>query len=63
MRDTCYLLFTNNRSLLLLSVYDWTPFSLTDDNVGGAPDGRPTEPGVTPGVPFGLVVAGWALSA
>ena len=49
----------NNRSLLLLSVYDWTPFSLTDDNVGGAPDGRPTEPGVTPGVPFGLVVAGW----
>lgn len=49
----------NNRSLLLLSVYDWTPFSLTDDNVGGAPDGRPTEPGVTPGVPFGLIVAGW----
>lgn len=49
----------NNRSLLLLSVYDWTPFSLTDDNVGGAPDVRPTEPGVTPGVPFGLVVAGW----
>lgn len=49
----------NDRSLLRLSVYDWTPFSLTDDNVGGAPDGRPTEPGVTPGVPFGLVVAAW----
>lgn len=49
----------NNRSLLRLSVYDWSSFSLTDNNVGGAPDGRPTEPGVTPGVPFGLVVAEW----
>lgn len=49
----------NDRSLLRLSVYDWSPFSLTDNNVGGAPAGRPTEPGVTPGIPFGLVVAGW----
>lgn len=49
----------NDRSLLRLSVYDWTPFGLTDNNVGGAPDGRPTDPEVTPGTPFGLVVAGW----
>lgn len=49
----------NDRSLLRLSVLDWSPFPLTDDNVGGAPAGRPTEPGVTPGIPFGLVVAEW----
>lgn len=49
----------NDRSLLRLSVYDWSPFSLTDNNVGGAPSGRPTEPGVTPGTPFGLKVADW----
>lgn len=49
----------NNRSLLRLNVYDWSPFSMIDTNVGGAPDGRPTEPGVTPGIPFGLIVAEW----
>lgn len=49
----------NDRSLLRLSVFDWSPFGLTDTNVGGAPDDRPTDPDVTPGTPFGLVVAGW----
>lgn len=49
----------NNRSLLRLNVYDWSPFSMIDDNVGGVPDGRPTEPGATPGIPFGLIVAEW----
>lgn len=49
----------NNRSLLRLSVLDWNPFPLTDNNVGGTPSGRPTEPGVTPGISFGLVVAQW----
>ena len=45
--------------MLRLNVYDWSPFSMIDDNVGGVPDGRPTEPGVTPGIPFGLIVAEW----
>ena len=49
----------NDRSLLRLSVYDWSPFGWTDHNIGGAPSGRPTEPEVTPGTPFGLVVADW----
>lgn len=49
----------NDRSLLRLNVYDWTTFPLKDDNLGGAPSDRPTDPEVTPGTQIGLIVAGW----